>query len=378
MTHPRKILWFATALLLCALNVVAHPDTPSLAVITKASIDYNAGTVTLSGSGFGALPTVKLASATLTTRTASSTQIVAAFPATTPLSSFAAGDYLVIVTFQSSGALIFTVTLGAIGPSGLPGPPGPKGDTGATGATGAQGPKGDTGAAGGAATIVVGTVMNGAPGSNATVLNSGTPSAAVLNFVIPEGAKGDKGDKGDTGGTGPTGATGPQGPPGPTGVGAGFSGMQEFTNPGNNPSATYTWTAPAGITHVMVEMWGGGTGGGIFGGFGGSYARSVVGVVPGTVYTIAVGGGGSGNLIAESGDEGYASSMSLAGITLISASGNPDPNAVIYRFGNFTSLSFTGNTAFGASFCPGPLGDHTGRGGDANSPGQPGYVLLTW
>src|SRR6185295_438108 len=62
---------------------------------------------------------------------------------------------------------------------------------------------GPPGPAGTAATVDVGTVATGAPGSNAIVLNSGTTNAAVLDFTIP---KGDKGDKGGTGDTGPSGA----------------------------------------------------------------------------------------------------------------------------------------------------------------------------
>ena len=127
---------------------------------------------------------------------------------------------------------------GPQGPQGETGPQGPKGDTGATGPqgeTGPQGPKGDTGSA---ATIQVGSVTTGAAGSQAVVTNSGTSSAAVFNFTIPQGAKGDtgatgpqgeqgiqgpQGPKGNTGDTGPqgpkgdTGATGPQGPQGETG-----------------------------------------------------------------------------------------------------------------------------------------------------------------
>ena len=65
------------------------------------------------------------------------------------------------------------------------------------------GPKGDKGDTGDAATITVGSTSTGAPGSNASVANAGTSSAAVLNFTIP---RGDKGDKGDTGATGSPGA----------------------------------------------------------------------------------------------------------------------------------------------------------------------------
>lgn len=74
------------------------------------------------------------------------------------------------------------------------------------------------------ASVAVGSVTTGAPNSAATVQNSGSGQAAVLNFTIPQGpvgpagaqglagAPGAKGDKGDAG------ATGPQGPQGPTGA----------------------------------------------------------------------------------------------------------------------------------------------------------------
>ncbi|MFK7601900.1 hypothetical protein ACI3L1_06775 [Deinococcus sp. SM5_A1] len=97
---------------------------------------------------------------------------------------------------------------GAVGPQGIPGEPGPagadggqgvKGDTGATGPAGTDGPigpQGTTGPVGAkgdpgtAATVTVGTVTTGAAGTQAQVTNSGTTSAAVLNFVIPKGADG--------------------------------------------------------------------------------------------------------------------------------------------------------------------------------------------
>lgn len=73
------------------------------------------------------------------------------------------------------------------GPQGLQGPKGDKGDTGP------QGIQGETGAAGTAATIKIGTVTTGTAGTSAKVVNSGTTSAAVLDFTIPQGLKGDKG-----------------------------------------------------------------------------------------------------------------------------------------------------------------------------------------
>jgi hypothetical protein len=96
---------------------------------------------------------------------------------------------------------------------------------------------GPTGTAGAAASVAVGTVTTGAPGSSASVVNGGTSSAAVLNFTIPAGAAGAQGPAGATGPQGPqglkgdTGATGAQGPAGATGA--------------QGPAGTTTW---AGIT----------------------------------------------------------------------------------------------------------------------------------
>lgn len=50
--------------------------------------------------------------------------------------------------------------------------------------------QGDRGLPGVAATIAIGVVATGAPGSNASVSNSGDKSNAVLNFSIPAGLNG--------------------------------------------------------------------------------------------------------------------------------------------------------------------------------------------
>ena len=82
---------------------------------------------------------------------------------------------------------------------------------------GPPGPQGQQGEPGAAATVTVGTVTTGEPGTDAIVTNSGTESAAVLNFTIPRGATGaagapgPQGPKGDTGETGPAGAGVPDG-----------------------------------------------------------------------------------------------------------------------------------------------------------------------
>jgi MSHA biogenesis protein MshQ len=82
------------------------------------------------------------------------------------------------------------------------------------------------------------------------------------------------------------------------------------------------WTAPAGVTSVTVEAWGGGgAGGGATGnpakgggGAGGQYASKVVTVVPGNVYAIAVGTGGNGTTASGTagGDSTFATNVVVA------------------------------------------------------------------
>ena len=69
--------------------------------------------------------------------------------------------------------------------------------------------------------------------------------------------------------------------------------------------ADQTYTVPAGVTSITVKMWGGGGGGGYFGGWtcgfsggGGGFTQGTLSVSAGQVYTIMVGGGGTGGNIA--------------------------------------------------------------------------------
>ena len=180
---------------------------------------------------------------------------------------------------------------GPKGDKGDTGARGPAGATGATGATGPQGPigvqgppgqdgadglpptvtvtnitggkritftsggvssyadimNGTDGNNGAAATITVGSTTTGLPGTQAMVSNSGTSSAAVLDFTIPQGAQGIQGEtgptgpqgpKGDIGDTGDTGPEGPQGPKGDTGLGTITVGTTTTGAAGTNASVT--------------------------------------------------------------------------------------------------------------------------------------------
>ena len=156
-----------------------------------------------------------------------------------------------------------------VGPAGPQGPAGPTGATGATGAAstvaGPQGPAGPTGPTGSAATISVGSITTLTAGSLASVTNTGTTSAAILSFGIPQGAtgatgatgpQGPQGIQGATGATGAastvagptgpqgiqgltgaTGSTGPQGPQGPAGA-TGSTGPQGPQGPAGSTGAT--------------------------------------------------------------------------------------------------------------------------------------------
>ena len=109
-----------------------------------------------------------------------------------------------IPNVSSAGVLSWTNKAGLTNPASvnIKGAKGDKGDTGAPGAKGDKGDKGDTGeqglrglqgapgADGAAATIKIGSVYTGEPGTNASVSNSGTSSNAILNFTIPRGNPG--------------------------------------------------------------------------------------------------------------------------------------------------------------------------------------------
>lgn len=113
---------------------------------------------------------------------------------------------------------------------------------------------GVTGPTGPTPTVTVGTTTTLNPGVNASVANSGTATAAILNFGIPQGATGPQGAIGPTGPIGPQGITGPTGatgaasqvtgPTGPTGP----TGAQGVTGPTGAASQVTGPTGPTGAT----------------------------------------------------------------------------------------------------------------------------------
>lgn len=104
---------------------------------------------------------------------------------------------------------------------------------------------------GGDATTVsvkVNSTTTGAPGTNASVTNSGDEVNVMLDFVIPRGATGATGPQGAQGEQGPkgdTGDTGPTGPTGPTGAAAGFGTVSATVDSNvGTPSVTVTSSGP--------------------------------------------------------------------------------------------------------------------------------------
>lgn len=75
----------------------------------------------------------------------------------------------------------------------------PTGQNGTNGRDGVDGQDGRDGVDGAAATIAIGSTTTGQAGTSASVTNSGTSSAAILDFVIPRGADGADGTDGTNG-----------------------------------------------------------------------------------------------------------------------------------------------------------------------------------
>jgi hypothetical protein len=76
-----------------------------------------------------------------------------------------------------------------------------------------------------------------------------------------------------------------------------FGYFRNFLGVDLQPITNYSWTVPAGVTSILVELWGGGSGNKDFsGGQGGGYTLALLPVSPGMVLEIAVGGGGRGDL----------------------------------------------------------------------------------
>lgn len=207
-------------------------------------------------------------------------------------------------------------------------------------------------------------------------------------------------------------------------------GIREFTE-------STTWRVPAGVTHILAEVWGAGGGGGAGtstligasagggggGGGSGAYARASLAVTPGETLTIRVGAAGAGGRIdagtPQGGGDGGDTLLLREGTELVAvkggrggaaprrshtrggtegAGGIAEPNLTrLLRAGmsggrgHDGGLSETYSTFGGAGGAPvagtvkpvGSFGGGGGTGGDdaaaaRGSPGGAGSVLITW
>ncbi len=120
--------------------------------VNSTTINYGTNQITIAGSCFLALnkaPTVLFKASTLSVKSYTNTQIVAALPANTP-----AGSYGMVVTNGLGEIFPFVTTYGAAGPQGPVGPAGPAGPQGPEGIMGNPGPQGPTGPAGPAGSVL--------------------------------------------------------------------------------------------------------------------------------------------------------------------------------------------------------------------------------
>jgi len=231
---------------------------------------------------------------------------------------------------------------------------------------GTLGPKGDAG------TIAVGTVTTGAPGSSATITNSGTASSATLNFTIP------RGDVGATGATGSTGATGAAATiaVGTTTTGAAGSSAT-VTNSGTSSAATFNFTIPRGDTGATGATGSAGpantltVSGTTTGAAGSSASVTVSGTSPNQslAFTIPRGDTGATGATGSTGAAGAAATIAV-GTTTTGAAGS---SATVTNSGTSSAAVFDFTIPAGATGATGA----TGNTGATGSQGPSGVVAVT-
>lgn len=147
---------------------------------------------------------------------------------------------------------------------------------------------------------------------------------------------------------------------------------------GPGPGACCNWLVPAGVSSVIIEIWGGGGGGGSSpncfcnqnggGGGGGAYARKTLAVAAGQNYTICAGSGGAGGglcgglsapLACCCGNKGNTTYMTGPGLCNFCAEGGYGGESRLYAYCIGTST---------------PNGGWPGSGGDLNVNGTDGGI----
>ena len=143
---------------------------------------------------------------------------------------------------------------GERGERGEQGEKGEQGEPGIQGEPGPQGEPGEPGPAGQSATITVKETITGKPGTQASVTNEGTLSAAELVFTIPQGPKGNDGLDGERGPAGVQGDPGPQGETGPQGEKGDAATVTVGTVVALEPDETPTVTNTGSNTDAILNF----------------------------------------------------------------------------------------------------------------------------
>jgi len=138
-----------------------------------------------------------------------------------------------------------------------------------------------------------------------------------------------------------------------------------------------TWTCPAGVTSIKVEVYGAGGGGGGAantnnyrgaGGGGGAYnVNNSVSVVPGTTYNIIVGNGGSAGTTTANGGDGGNTSLTNSSTILIIANGGKGGGSQMSSTSPVGGAGGAGGTFSGGSGFGGASGAGGGGGGCAGT-----------
>ena len=156
-----------------------------------------------------------------------------------------------------------------------------------------------------------------------------------------------------------------------------------FTSPVTfSTSGTYSWIIPPGVTNICVEAWGGGgkggTGSSTFGnggagGGGGGYGYDCFTVVPGTSYTLTVGGSGQASslgtlMLANGGTNGTNGTSTASGVPGTGSSSTASFNMSGEDGSAYSSSCGASNSSRGGNGANGGLGGlGTIRGGSSCS-----------
>ena len=116
-----------------------------------------------------------------------------------------------------------------------------------------------SGPTGSASTVTVGSVSTGAPGTLAAITNTGTSAAAILNFIIPQGAAGPAGSGGGSGGSSASGVPfasvyHPEPSGGSPGLTVEYYSVNNSTSGPTEPASVLTWV-PAGCTVTGLTVY---------------------------------------------------------------------------------------------------------------------------